>query len=117
MHRHILVVDDEPDIRRLIAELLTATGYRVQTAADGQAALDQIAQDPPDLIITDLMMPRCDGLSVLQAGQRASVTIPVLLMSAAPLWPGNVDAPFVTKPFDADVLLEHVERLLATSRR
>ncbi len=117
MHRHILIVDDELAIRHLIAELLTSDGYVVQMAADGQAALDLIAHDPPDLVISDVMMPRCDGLSVLQTLRRAGSTIPVVLMSAAPLKQGVVGAPVLPKPFDLEALLAQVRDKLAITHR
>ncbi len=117
MASRILVVDDEPAIRGLVAELLTDAGYTVQTARDGQAALDLIARDPPDLIIADVMMPRCDGLCLLRTLRRAGSRIPVLLLTAVPLRPGIVDAPLLRKPTDLDALLGQVRRLLAITRR
>ena len=117
MNNKILVVDDEGPIRHLLADLLTDEGYEVQTVGDGQAALDLISQEPPDLIISDVMMPRCDGLSVLQTLRRAGVMIPVVLMSAAPLRHGIVGVPLIPKPFDLDVVLAQVQRLLAITRR
>lgn len=113
MSASILVVDDEPAIRHLVRDLLIDEGYDVQSAADGQAALDRIAQEPPDLVISDVMMPRRDGFWVLQTLRRAGVTIPVVLMSAAPLRHGVVTAPVIAKPFDLDSLLAQVQRLLA----
>ena len=117
MDTTILVVDDESAIRDLVCALLTDEGYTVQSAADGQAALDRIAQDPPDLVISDVMMPRRDGYSVLQTIRRAGIMIPVVLMSAAPPRQGVVTAPVIAKPFDLDILLAQVQRLLAIARR
>ena len=113
----ILVVDDAPAICNVITDLLTDEGYQVQTAGDGQAALDLIARAPPDLIISDIMMPRCDGLSMLRTMRRAGVMIPVLLISAAPLRSDVVDVPLILKPFDLDSLLTQVTRLLAITRQ
>ena len=112
-----MVVDDEPAIRSLISDLLTDEGYTVQTAADGRAGLDQVTQEPPDLIIADVMMPRCDGRSVLQTLRRAGFLIPVLFVTAAPLRHGEVGAPVILKPFDADALLDQVRHLLAITCR
>ena len=117
MSTRILVVDDEPAIRHLISDFLTDEGYDVATAGDGQAALDLIAWGSPDLVISDVMMPRCDGLSVLQTLRRAGIMIPVVLMSAAPLQQGIVAAPLIPKPFDLDALLGQVQRLLIITQR
>ena len=117
MNNKILVVDDEGPIRHLLADLLTDEGYEVQTVGDGQAAIDLISHEPPDLIISDVMMPRCDGLSVLQTLRRAGVMIPVVVMSAVPLKHGIVGAPVMPKPFDLDALLVQVQRLLAITHR
>ena len=117
MKTRILVVDDEPTISHLISDFLSGEGYEVETAGDGQAALEIIAQDPPDLVISDVMMPRCDGLSVLQALRRAGVMIPMVLMSAAPLRQGSAGVPLIPKPFDLDVLLAQVQRLLTIAHR
>ena len=100
-----------------MADLLTNEGYDVQTAADGQAALDHVAQEPPDLIIADVMMPRRDGRSLLQTLRRRGVAIPVVLLSVAPLSPDVVGVPLIPKPFDLDTLLAQVQHLLGTTRR
>ncbi len=113
----ILVVDDEPAICDLVADLLTDEGYEVQSAPDGQIALDFNARDPPDRITSDVMMPGCDGLSVLQTLRRGGIMIHVVLMSAVPLRQRVVGVPVIPKPFGLDALLAQVHRLLATTRR
>ncbi|MCK2215781.1 SpoIIE family protein phosphatase [Actinomadura sp. ATCC 31491] len=80
----VLVADDNADMRRYLARLLRGAGYRVRTVADGQAALESVLADPPDLVISDVMMPRLDGLRLL-AALRADprvAGVPVLLLSA-----------------------------------
>jgi two-component system response regulator MprA len=116
MDASILVVDDDPALRDVITDFLTEEGYEVATASDGESALSLIADEPPDLVISDVMMPRRDGLAVLLTLRRAGVLIPVLLMSAAPLPPSVSAAPFVPKPFELDTLLAQVQRLLANAR-
>jgi DNA-binding response OmpR family regulator len=76
--------------------------------------LDQVTQEPPDLIIADVMMPRCDGRSVLQTLRRAGV---LMFVTAAPLRHGEVGAPVILKPFDADALLDQVRHLPAITCR
>ena len=61
---HVLVVDDDPAISRLVSTNLKARGYEVLTAADGEEALEVIDQEPVNLIILDIMMPRLDGVEV-----------------------------------------------------
>ncbi len=63
--RRILIVDDEPSVRDVMATVLSDAGYSVQTAADGHIALKLIDLAPPDLIITDVMMPHLDGWALL----------------------------------------------------
>ena len=117
MSTTILVVDDDPAICDLITDLLSDEGYDARSAPDGRAALEHITNNPPDLIISDVMMPRCDGLSVLQTLRRAGVMIPVVLMSAVPLKHGIAGAPVMPKPFNLDALLAQVQRLLAITHR
>jgi CheY-like chemotaxis protein len=80
----ILVVDDEHDVRTLLTEVLNDEGYRVQGAEHGQAALDQLDQSCPDLIVLDLMMPVMDGFATLAAlrSDERTATIPVVILSA-----------------------------------
>ncbi len=89
----MLVVDDEPAIRYRISDLLIDERDVGATAADVQAALALAAQDSPDLVISDLMMPRRHGLPVLRSLRRPGVMIPMALMRAEPLTQGVVEAP------------------------
>jgi DNA-binding NtrC family response regulator len=83
MKKHILSIDDEADIRQLLAEALSLKGYRVSTAADAEAAKRIIQQDPPDLIILDLQIEEEDGLVLLEDIKLLRPNIPVLLLSGA----------------------------------
>jgi len=78
----ILVVDDTPDSRTLIVELLKVAGYEVKAAASGQTALDLVAESPPDLIVLDLQMPGMDGFTTLANLREIAGHIPVLALSA-----------------------------------
>ncbi len=115
MRPRLLVVDD-PAIRHLVSELLTGEGYVVEAAGDGEGALDCIAQIPPDLIISDVNMPRRDGLSLLQNLRRAGITIPMVLMSALPVRTGVAAVPILAKPFDLEILLRQVTQLIAITQ-
>jgi CheY-like chemotaxis protein len=76
MSEHILFVDDDPDIRMIIAQLLELEGFQVTTAANGRAALDQIAHQPPRLVLLDLQMPVLTGREVLSQLRRAQPAVP-----------------------------------------
>jgi two-component system, OmpR family, response regulator len=77
----ILVVDDDPHLRDLLHRVLTRAGYDVEQADDGLAALAQVATHPPDLIVTDVLMPRLDGIGLASRLTGQAATIPVILMS------------------------------------
>jgi two-component system response regulator MprA len=117
----ILVVDDEPVIREVVAMLLEDEGYSVVTADDGQAALDVFQREPPALVLMDVMMPRMDGPAAFRAMREHAHGhghgLPVILMSAmaepADLDPGITA--FLRKPLDLEQLLALVSRLLTSS--
>lgn len=118
MTSSILVVEDDDAIRHLVSDTLLDAGFAVATATDGQDALDQLEQHPPDAILLDLMMPCMDGWSFLQACRTEDrfARIPVGLMSAAPLLCRTADAwgvqVAIGKPFALDDLVSQVEHLL-----
>ena len=78
----ILVVDDEPQVRQVVASYLVGEGYTVRSAANGTEALAEIARKRPDLIVLDLMLPEVDGLTVLQRLRSGGDTVPVIVLSA-----------------------------------
>ena len=104
----VLVVDDERYIVDLLTELLEDEGYKVLRAGDGQAALDLLERHLPDLVVTDVMMPRLDGVRLLAIIREHHKELPVILMSAA-VTPRVDDVPFLPKPFDIDDLLALIE--------
>ena len=119
MPRNILLVDDDPDSRMLVAEALVEKGYRVQQAENGRHALELLAggtSPPPDMILLDLMMPVMDGWQFLAARSLDPrlASIPVLVLSSmevmkASLEPNDVHG-IVRKPFDLDELVGFIEK-------
>lgn len=122
MGQHILVVDDEPSITKLIAFNLEKSGFSVDTAADGQTALDKVAADEPDLIILDLMLPHIDGLEVCKRLRQQENTTPILMLTAKDdeidkvlgLELGADD--YLTKPFSPRELVARVKAILRRSK-
>jgi DNA-binding response OmpR family regulator len=117
----LLVVDDEPEINKLVARIFEKRGYTVHTAADGAEALAMVASTKPDLIILDLNLPKIDGWEVCRRlkSDPATKQIPIVMLTAAH---ANVDDAhiglglgadeYVAKPFVKAVMLHNVERLL-----
>jgi CheY-like chemotaxis protein len=119
--RRILVVDDEPALRAVVADVLREEGYAVLTAADGRAGLAVVAAEAPDLVLMDVMMPGMDGRAAYRA-MRAHPNgraVPIVLSSAA-IPPAGLDpgiAAFLPKPFDLDQLTQLVACLLSDGTR
>ncbi len=117
--KKILVVDDEPQITRVLRRGLTMHRYDVRTTGDGEAALDLLNDWSPDLVITDLSMPNMGGLELCRR-VRATSPVPIIVLSVKGDEPAKVAAldagadDYVTKPFGMDELLA---RIRATLRR
>lgn len=109
----VLVVDDDPAIRELVATLLEDEGYEVRRASDGIEALQELDADGIDLVVSDVSMPRLDGATLARRMRTRRRPVPVILMSAIY---ADIDLPgvrFVPKPFDVDRLVHVVASALA----
>jgi len=111
----ILVVDDDPQLRMILTVFLEDAGYTVRLAADGQAALEAIAADRPDLVLSDVRMPRLDGLQLASHLRCLADPVPVILMSSGPAVQEGHAVRTIIKPFDVDHLLAVVHEVLAPS--
>jgi len=117
----ILLVDDDPDLLKLISLRLTSAGYKIRTAESGETALAAIAVQRPALVVTDLRMPGIDGLQLFDAIHRQHPALPVLILTAHGTIPDAVAATqrgvfgFLTKPFDSRELLQLVAAALKLS--
>ena len=117
----LLLVDDDPDLLKLISLRLTSAGYSVRTAESGEAALAAIAVRRPALVISDMRMPGIDGLALFDAIQRQHPALPVIILTAHGTIPDAVNATqrgvfgFLTKPFDSQELLQKVSAAVSLS--
>ena len=118
-HYRLLVIDDEPLNRELLASSLSAAGYEVEVAKDGFAALAQMHGALPDLIISDLKMPNMSGFEFLSIARRRFPQIPTIAVSGEfdpPIEPlGVIADAFLSKPFSLDELEAKIAELLRDS--
>ena len=121
---HVLVADDNTDMREYLVRLLQASGYDVEAVVDGQQALESVRAHLPDLVVSDVMMPRLDGLALvakLRADPRTAV-VPVLLLSARAGQEASIEGlhagadDYLVKPFAAAELLARVRANVELSR-
>jgi len=116
----VLVVDDEPQITRVLKTVLTSQGYQVRVAAEGESALSNVTEWRPELVITDLYMPRMDGVELCRR-IRALSAVPIIVLSVKGEERTKVEAldsgadDYVTKPFGIDELLARVRAALRRS--
>jgi len=125
MAKKILIVDDDPDIVKLLQLRLENQGYNVIVAYDGQAGLDKVRKDNPDLVILDITLPKIDGYgvaSILNADEKYK-DIPIIMLTARNEFEdiskgmklGAVS--YFQKPFKADVLLGIIQGLVGDANR
>jgi DNA-binding response OmpR family regulator len=118
----VLVVDDEPMVRDVLARYLARDGFEVETASDGEAALAAFDEAAPDLVLLDLMLPRLDGFEVFRRLRGTGATSPVIMLTArgevtdriVGLEVGADD--YVSKPFSPKEVVARVRAVLRRSR-
>jgi DNA-binding response OmpR family regulator len=124
MSRKVLIVDDEPNIVLSLQFLMKKAGYDVRIARDGDEALAEVAKDPPDIMLLDVMMPKRDGFDVCQTvrGRPEWSGVRIIMLTARGrdierekgLALGADD--YITKPFSTREVLAQVERLLGPAK-
>ena len=117
----ILIVDDEQKMRHLLSIILEREGYGVHQAGDGREALEMLTHRLFDMVISDIKMPRMDGLELLNAMKSEKISCPVVFITAFATVDSAVDAmrkgavDYITKPFESERILLTVERTLRLS--
>ena len=120
--RTVLIVEDEANMRRVLCALLERDGFGTIEASDGDAALERLAREPVDAILTDLRMPKRNGLELLEAVRRTHPEIPVVVLTAHGTVGSAVEAlkqgafDYLTKPFDPDEIRQVMEKAVSTRR-
>jgi two-component system response regulator GlrR len=118
---HVLAVDDDEDILRLLTMRLRARGFRVTAVGSAEEALARIAVDAPRVVVSDVRLPGRDGLALFEEIHVTRPTLPVILLTAHGNIPDAVDATsrgvfgYLTKPFDSQTLLEKIDQALQLS--
>ena len=121
-NNHILVVDDEPLTRKSLYEILKFQGYRVSAAGDGEAAFKIVKEQSPDIVITDLKMPKIDGLTLLKEIKSISPDTAVVLITAFGSIENAVEAmkdgafDYITKPIIDNEIQIVIKRILEQKR-
>src|SRR5258706_3375155 len=118
--KQVLIVDDEPNLRKILSAQLSRDGYDVMTAEDGEQGLQTLRDHHIDLVITDLKMPKVDGMTLLREALREEPELPIVMITAH----GTVDTAvealklgafdYLTKPFDKDEVRQIVAKALKT---
>ncbi len=118
--KQVLIVDDEPNLRKILSAQLTRDGYDVMIAEDGEQGLSMLREHHIDMVITDLKMPKVDGMTLLKEALREDPELPVVMITAH----GTVDTAvealksgafdYLTKPFDKDEVRQIVAKALKT---
>src|SRR5580700_4147696 len=118
--KQVLIVDDEPNLRKILSAQLSRDGYDVLTAEDGEKGLAALREHHIDLVITDLKMPKVDGMTLLREALREEPQLPIVMITAHGTVDTAVEAPkigafdYLTKPFDKDEVRQIVGKALRT---
>jgi CheY-like chemotaxis protein len=113
----VIVVDDEPDIRHLLRIVLEGAGYNVVEAAHGEAAIEQVRRSPPQLVLTDWMMPGMGGAGLIELlrADEGTKAIPIVIISSIRVEPHQADG-VIGKPFDPHDLIVLIDELTGNER-
>jgi CheY-like chemotaxis protein len=114
--KHVLIVEDDDQVREVLEDVLSEEGYRAIATQDGLEALEWLSSLPVDLIIVDILMPHLDGPGLIKRVRQTSrwAAIPILVVSAFANLDRYQNLPvdgFLLKPFDVSALLENVQKL------
>ena len=119
MNAHLLIVEDDSEMRNLLRKVLEKEGYRVSVAADGHEAVASISRDAFDLVVTDMLMPDDGGLELLRTIRGSHPTLPVIIITAFGDW-GSYSralelgaAAFISKPLKLAELIAAIQTALA----
>ena len=116
----VMIVDDEPDMRHLLRITLELAGYGVVEAAHGEAALEQVRRSPPQIVLTDQMMPRMNGRELIERlrAEETTKAIPIVMLSGTRAAQAGADAAdaVLGKPFDTSELITLIDRLTGKER-
>jgi CheY-like chemotaxis protein len=116
MVRTILVVDDDLRLQEILTEVLSAEGYGVHQAGDGIMALQALEVTAPDLVLSDVRMPRLDGVGLAGRLTQREPPIPIILMGGSASATANDAVPFIAKPFGLTELLTTISTVLGIDR-
>lgn len=118
LRNKILIIDDEPQLVESLAVRLKASGYAVRTAPDGVSGINKFKEEPPDLVILDIMMPGLSGLDVLKELKQISLNVPVIMLTAYGTPQSAIEAlrlgayDHLAKPFNTETLLEMIKKAI-----
>jgi len=117
--KKILIIDDEPQLVESLAVRLKASDYAVQTAPDGVSGINKFKEEPPDLVILDIMMPGLSGLDVLKELKQLNSSLPVIMLTAYGTPQSAIEAlhlgayDHLSKPFNTATLLEMIKKAIS----
>lgn len=118
MANSILFVDDDPDLREIVTDQLTASGYDVDAAEDGEIAIDRLQQKKYEVVLLDITMPNKNGMDVLRFTKDNSLTCKVIMLTGMVGLSVAIEsiklgaADYITKPYNMDYLLASIKRAL-----
>ena len=118
MSKKILIIDDEPQLVKSISVRFKASGYEVVSAGDGVSGINKFKEEPPDLVILDIMMPGLSGLDTLRELKQLNAAVPVIMLTAYGTPQSAIEAlrlgayDHLAKPFNTETLLEMIKKAI-----